>query len=205
MRTLAALVFPEFQTLDYFGPIEFFGALPGEFEIVVVAETPGYVTSRNGQRIAVDYTLDERDDYDMVLVPGGPGTPVENENPAIRRWLRQVSENAEIVMGVCTGSALLARSGLLDGRNATTNKNDFAWSMPFGPEVNWVGKARWVEDGKFFTSSGVSAGMDMSLAVIAKLIGLQQAQKIATHAEYSWHRDATVDPFAVQLGVQSTQ
>jgi len=172
-----------------------FGWLPAEFAISVVAEKPDIVTSRNGQRIAVDRTLDQCTQYDMVLVPGGPGTPVENSNLVINQWLRDVSANAQTVMSVCTGSALLAVSGVLDGRNATTNKIDFDWTKPFGPNVNWIRQARWVEDGKFFSSSGVSAGMDMSLAVIARLLGHQMAQDVASNAEYLWNSDPLVDPF----------
>jgi transcriptional regulator GlxA family with amidase domain len=102
---------------------------------------------------------------------------------------------------VCTGTALLARPGLLDGRRATTNKAVFQWVADQGPKVEWIRAARWVEDGHFFTSSGVSAGMDMSLAVIAKLVGQDMADALATGAEYDWHRDASWDPFAKVHGL----
>lgn len=195
MRTLAAVVFPGFQTLDYFGPVEMFGWLPAEFDIRVVAEQPEPISSRNGQQLVVDHTFDEGAQYDMVLVPGGPGTPIEKRNPIINQWLREVSANAQIVMGVCTGSALLGVAGVLDGLSATTNKIDFDWTLPYAPDVNWVREARWIEDGKFFTSSGVSAGMDMSLAVIARLLGDAIARDVARNAEYIWNSDPTSDPF----------
>jgi transcriptional regulator GlxA family with amidase domain len=99
-------------------------------------------------------------------------------------------------MSVCTGSALFARAGVLDGRRATTNKMSFQWVADQGPEVHWVKEARWVEDGKLATSSGVSAGMDMALAVIARLYGEQVSNNVAIAAEYDWHRDAGWDPFA---------
>jgi transcriptional regulator GlxA family with amidase domain len=201
MRKLAALVFPEFQTLDLFGPLEFFGWLPNDYQITIVGENTGHVISRSGQRLLIDRTFDDADDFDLILVPGGPGTPVEKENSVINCWLKDVAEGAEIVMGVCTGSALLARTGLLDGRNATTNKMDFEWALPYGPNVNWIGKARWVEDGKYFTSSGVSAGMDLSLAVISKTLGKETALQVARWSEYSWHEDASSDPFAVEHGI----
>lgn len=201
MKTIGALVFPEFQTLDLFGPLEMFGWLPEEFKIITVGEKSGSVTSRSGQLIAVDRVVGESDDYDLILVPGGPGTPVEQPNRAINDWIISASRKAEIVMSVCTGGALLASTGVLDGRDATTNKMDFQWAVPFGPKVNWIGKARWVEDGKFFTSSGVSAGMDMSLAVIARLLGHETAMHVAKCAEYTWNNDASNDPFAVQHGV----
>ncbi len=201
MRSIGALVFDGFETLDLFGPLEFFCWLPNEFTISTVGENAGHVTCRSGQRIAVDCLLGERNDFDLILVPGGPGTPVEPANEAISDWIRVAAEKATIVMSVCTGSALLASTGVLDGRKATTNKMEFNWAVPFGPKVDWIGKARWVEDGKFFTSSGVSAGMDMSLAVISRLIGLESARHVATCAEYSWTEDASSDPFAVQHGV----
>jgi transcriptional regulator GlxA family with amidase domain len=99
-------------------------------------------------------------------------------------------------MSVCTGSALLARAGLLDGIRATSNKRAFDWVVSQGPAVKWIGQARWVEDGKFATSSGVSAGIDMALAIIARVLGTETAEKDAIGMEYEWHRDAAWDPFA---------
>lgn len=201
MITMAALVFPGFQTLDLFGPLEMFGDPQNEIEISLVAETLEPVASRHGPRAVVDKMLSEGKSYDLIFVPGGPGTPVEKPSPAINEWLVQAAETAQIVMGVCTGSALLGLTGLLDGRRATTCKEDFVWTKPFGPRVDWIAKARWVQDGKFWTSSGVSAGIDMSLAVIAHLRGEDEAKRIALEAEYDWHTDADWDPFAAHYGL----
>ena len=98
-------------------------------------------------------------------------------------------------MSVCSGSAILAKAGLLDGRRATSNKQFFDLARVQGPAVQWVEQARWVEDGPFATSSGVSAGIDMALAVIAKLYGKEIAQEIAEWTEYEWQQDSTRDPF----------
>jgi transcriptional regulator GlxA family with amidase domain len=130
------------------------------------------------------------------LVPGGFGTRREVGNGALLQWLAGASERAEVVASVCTGSALLAKAGVLDGRRATTNKNAFDWVVSQGPKVQWQGRARWVEDGKFITSSGVSAGTDMALALIARLCGIAQARQVAHWAEYVWNEDSTDDPFA---------
>jgi transcriptional regulator GlxA family with amidase domain len=97
---------------------------------------------------------------------------------------------------VCTGAALLACAGLLDGRRATSNKAVFRWVSSLGKGVDWVPEARWVEDGNVFTSSGGSAGIDMTLAVIASLEGRDAAVRIAERMEYEWHEDAAWDPFA---------
>jgi transcriptional regulator GlxA family with amidase domain len=90
-------------------------------------------------------------------------------------------------------------TGLLDGRRATSNKMYFQLARSQGERVEWVTAARWVEDGPFATSSGVSAGTDMALAVIARLYGRERAEQIAIQTEYSWHRDADRDPFAAYL------
>jgi transcriptional regulator GlxA family with amidase domain len=92
-------------------------------------------------------------------------------------------------------------TGLPDGLKATTNKRDFIDTVPLAPNVEWVREARWVEDGKFFTSSGVSAGMDMALAVMANLFGMDMAERLALGCEYEWHKDPGRDPFARLVGL----
>jgi transcriptional regulator GlxA family with amidase domain len=110
-------------------------------------------------------------------------------------FLRRRAATAEVTMSVCSGSAILAKAGLLDGRRATSNKQFFDLARAQGAAVKWVEQARWVEDGPFATSSGVSAGTDMALAVIAKLYGKEIAQQIAESTEYEWQQDSTRDPF----------
>jgi transcriptional regulator GlxA family with amidase domain len=110
--------------------------------------------------------------------------------------LRRLAEASSLVFTVCTGSLLLGRTGLLDGRRATTNKRVFAQAAGYAPNVNWIARARWVEDGKYVTSSGVSAGIDAALAIIAKLHGRETSLDIARRAEYTWQEDDTQDPFA---------
>ena len=202
MKTLAALVFPGFQTLDLYGPIEMLGDHdPGTVDIKIVAETMEPVPSYHGNRLVVDHTIADGSDYDLLLIPGGDSAPLNPINPAINDWIIATSERAEYVMAVCTGTVLLASTGLLDGRRATTNKKDYRGTIHHGPNTEWVKQARWVEDGKFFTSSGVSAGMDMSLAVMAKLFGQDVAEYIAVGTEYEWHQDSSWDPFAKKAGL----
>ena len=116
-------------------------------------------------------------------------------------WLKRKAEAAEYVTTVCTGSAILAKTGLLDGKRATTNKIAFEWVTTCGPNVDWQKQARWVEDGKYFTSSGVSAGMDMALGFIAYVMGHEAAEQTADWAEYDWHTDKGWDPFAERVGL----
>ena len=201
MKTLAVLVFPGFQTLDLFGPLEMLGDRGDEISITIVAETSAPVPSVHGQRLAVDKTIADGSDYDLLLIPGGDSALEAAKSPALADWIVETAGHAELVMTVCTGSILLATTGVLDGRKATTNKLDFTRTVPVAPRVEWVRQARWVEDGKFFTSSGVSAGMDMTLAAIALLFGVEAAREIAEGTEYEWHDDPTWDPFAKLSGL----
>ncbi len=195
-KTIGAVIFPGFELLDMFGPLEMFGMLEDAPTIRMIAETRAPVVSRQGPATVVDATLEERADYDILLIPGGPGTRPGVENGPLLDWLGRAADASALVATVCTGSALLARAGRLDGLAATSNKAAFAWVMAQGPKVKWKPEARWVEDGKFMTSSGVSAGMDMALAAIERLYGAAEADRIAIRTEYDWKRDAGWDPFA---------
>ena len=196
MRTIGALVFPDFELLDVFGPLEMFGMLTDEFDIRMIAQSNGTVKSAQGPVSVVDMPISTAVHFDLLLIPGGAGTRREILNDELLHWLNTASTAAELTLSVCTGSALLARAGILDGKRATTNKRAFEWVRSQGPAVKWVEKARWVEDGNVFTSSGVSAGMDMSLAVISRLLSRNIAEQVAHMSEYVWNDDADDDPFA---------
>jgi transcriptional regulator GlxA family with amidase domain len=136
-----------------------------------------------------------------MLVPGGFGAVPLLRDAATLDWLRARAERAEIVMSVCNGASILAAAGLLDGLRATTNKAYWSLATAPGPRVRWVPRARWVDSGKFVTSSGVSAGIDMSLSVIARLFGRPVARSLADGSEYEWHEDPAWDPFAKLHGL----
>jgi putative intracellular protease/amidase len=195
-KTIGAVLFPGFELLDMFGPLEMFGMLEDAPDIQMIAATSEPVASRQGPKTVIDATFADRTAYDVLLIPGGPGTRPEVENEALIKWLGEASDASDLVTTVCTGTALLAKTGRLDGVSATSNKAAFAWVMEHGPKVNWKPEARWVEDGKFMTSSGVSAGMDMALAAVQRLYGEAEADRVAVRTEYDWKRDASWDPFA---------
>jgi len=196
MRRVGALIFPGFELLDLFGPMEMFGLLDKKFTLDLVAETTAPVASNQGPSAHVDNTIDEQIEYDILFVPGGAGVRREVGNTRLLDWITTASETAEYTLSVCTGSALLAKAGVLNGHRATTNKAAFSWVAEQGPEVDWVRQARWVEDGRFITSSGVSAGIDMALAAISTLHGPEAAEKVAIWSEYNWQKDPDHDPFA---------
>ncbi len=201
MRKIGALIFPGFELLDLFGPLDMFGMLDKLFQIDLVAESTGAVPSNRGPSAHADRKIDEGVAYDILFVPGGSGTRREVDNARLLDWIKDTSGAAEYTLSVCTGSLLLAKAGVLDGRRATTNKAAFTEVAEQCPNVTWVKQARWVEDGPFLTSSGVSAGMDMTLGAIALMHGTETAEKVARWCEYTWHRDRDDDPFAALYGL----
>jgi putative intracellular protease/amidase len=206
-RTVGVVLFEGFEPLDVYGPVQVWNALTAAFRVIAVAEKPGALSPSRGPKEpaagpqTIAESLAECGPLDVLLVPGGWGTRREVSNPALLSALRERAAAAEYVTSVCTGSALLAAAGLLDGRRATSNKANFAWVRSQGPEVDWVAQARWVVDGKFWTSSGVSAGIDMALALVAQIAGEPAARTLAKYLEYEWHADPAWDPFAKLHGL----
>jgi transcriptional regulator GlxA family with amidase domain len=195
-RTIGIVLYPKFELLDVYGPAEIFGNLGRRMKVVMVAQKAGPIASVQGPQVVADASFEDCPRLDLVLVPGGFGTFTELHNDAMLDWLRVRAAKAEMVMSVCSGSAILAKAGLLDGRRATSNKRYFQFAVDQGPKVQWVKEARWVDDGDRVTSSGVSAGIDMALHVVERLYGTKTAEQIADGTEYQWHRDPTNDPFA---------
>ena len=197
--TLGAIFYEGFELLDVYGPLEMFGSIGPELRIVTVAQKAGPVTSTQGPKTLVQYGFDDCPTLDLILLPGGIGTLAELQNQSMLEFLRQRSIAAQVTMSVCSGSAILAKAGLLDERRATSNKQFFSLATTQSEKVQWIKQARWVEDGNMVTSSGVSAGIDMALAVIARLYGQDRAEQIAAWTEYEWHQDAAWDPFVKYL------
>ena len=212
--TVGVLIFPGFEMLDAYGPMELWGSLkhaPARFwggeekrvgvKLVTIAATRGEIPSNQGPKTVADYGYADSPRLDYLLVPGGIGAvPLVNDTATLN-WLRDQATKTKIVMSVCNGASLLAAAGILDGRPATTNKMAFKDSTAPGPKVNWVKQARWVDDGAVVSSSGVSAGMDMTLAVISRLYGQPLGDWLEQITEYDAHRDPSWDPFAVKAGL----
>jgi transcriptional regulator GlxA family with amidase domain len=202
-RRVSVVLFDRFELLDVFGPLEMFGLSDERFEIVLLGPAAGSVASAQGPRSVAECSYFDAPGTDIVLVPGGQGTRTVVQDSEFLEWLRGFGARCKFVTSVCTGSAALAAAGLLDGYRATTNKVAFAWATSQSDRVAWIPEVRWVEDRDRWTSSGVSAGMDMTLALIARLEGEKLASRMADRAEYDWHRDPSWDPFAAKSGLVS--
>jgi len=215
---IGILVFDGFEPLDVWGFIEAFSISrfigtnyasppPYPFEVVLIsnqrksqgegAATPAPVKSANGPRVAPDYFRDEalEQKIDMLMIPGGSGTRVllsdkhPEERQALIDWVRAMDQRVDLMTSVCTGAAILAAAGVLDGKPAATNHASFGWVAGFGPLVHWDNVSRWVDAGHYVTSAGVSAGTDMAFYLVERLAGRAVAEVAAKGAEYDWHRD----------------
>ena len=195
---IGILLYPQFEVLDVYGPAEMLSYVPG-FELIMVAEQTGAVPSANqGIATIADMSFADAPQFDILLVPGGVGTIAQLENPNLLEFIRSQDAGTEYTTSVCTGSALLAKAGLLDNRKATSNKAAFSLATQQSSSTDWLKSARWVEDGKYFTSSGVSAGTDMALGLIARIKGEDAAKALARSLEYEWNSNSENDPFAIQ-------
>ncbi len=188
------LLFDDFETLDAFGPVEVFGCIE-EYRLRYVSFNGGTVVSKQGIRILTE-NIDDVDQHGILLIPGGQGTrALVNDSEFIEK-LSDYIMKSEYCLTVCTGSALLAKTGLLDNIRATSNKKAFEWVKSVNTNVLWVKEARWVADQKYYTSSGVSAGIDMALGFVSEMFGMDKAREVCRHIEYIWNFDPDNDPYA---------
>lgn len=199
-RRVSVVLFEGFELLDVFGPVELLSHAP-HVTMDYVGPHPGPVRSSQGAQIMADLSYPQLATPDIVLVPGGTGTRRLVTDKPFLSWLAETGEHSQLVVSVCTGSAVLAAAGLLEGYRATSNKLAFTWASSFGRNVGWEPHARWVEDGDRWTSSGVAAGMDMTVALIASLFGPGVREAAVIRAEYQPQTDSTVDPFAQVHGL----
>jgi putative intracellular protease/amidase len=183
-KTIALLLFPEVTLLDLVGPLQVLKSVPAPYRTVVVGERKEPMTTDTGLAITPERTFVEVPKPFAIVVPGGPGSVAAMGNEAVQGYLRSAAPQAEVMGSVCTGALVLAATGLLEGRRATTH-----WA--YAAELDKLGgryvRERWVEDGKFITAGGVSAGIDMALALVARLTDRATAQRIQLGIEYDPH------------------
>ncbi len=195
---IAILLFEDFETLDVFGPVEIFGRIKDHYLINFYSQSGGLVNNNHGVAIQTEKLENIKSGVGIFLIPGGYGTRREVNNRQLIDKIKEISQVSNFVLTVCTGTSLLAKTGLLDGKRATSNKRAFDWVITQGEKVNWIRKARWTKDEKFYTSAGVSAGMDMSLGFLSDIHGVEFARKIAFEIEYNWIEDMEEDLFHEQ-------
>lgn len=188
-RNVVILLFDDAEVLDFCGPFEVF-SVTGElsddsvFRVHTVAEKSP-ITARNGLSVNPDHSsLADVPKPDILLVPGGVGAGKQLPNEPLIEWIQQTASEAEMVLSVCTGSLLLGKAGLLDGLGATTHHSAFDRLRDVAPACTVHEDRRFVDNGKIVTSAGIAAGIDMSLHVVAKLLGEDVAASTAAYMEY---------------------
>ena len=188
------VLFNDFETLDIFGPLEILGKVQ-EYDIHYYSQNGGMITSRQKTQIITE-DIDLADKKGILVIPGGQGTRELVNDESFLNMLKVIAEESGFCLSICTGSALLAKANVLNGKSATSNKQAFEWVKSINDTVNWVQKARWVVDGKYYTSSGVSAGIDMTLGFVSDRFGEEKANEIAHNIEYVWNSDSKNDLFS---------
>ncbi|KAL5360687.1 class I glutamine amidotransferase-like protein, partial [Aspergillus floccosus] len=221
----AMVLFPGFEALDVFGPLEVLNVLSEQTYLrlsllsssmaPVSTRSPDPAAQRTGsicaQEIAptgtfddilcgidADASAEDKSRIDVLLVPGGAGTRFPEIISPVIEFVEKVSPSVKYIISICNGAGVLARAGILDGKRATTNKILWEPTTALRKEVHWVREARWVADRNIWTASGISAGIDVTLAFVRHTYGKDLARSIAREMEYVWDSedDGTKDPFA---------
>ena len=189
-RNLAILIFDDVEVLDFCGPFEVFsitGKRDGSnpFHVYTVAEkTP--ISARNKLSINPHYTLENCPQSDILVVPGGFGTRREMHNETLLEWINQLYPQTEHILSVCTGALILAKAGLVENIAATTHHGAFDELRAVAPNAEIREGDRIVDSGKIIFSGGISAGIDASFYLVAKLLGRETALETASYMEYDW-------------------
>jgi transcriptional regulator GlxA family with amidase domain len=190
-RTVAIMVFDDVEVLDFAGPFEVFGVAGARsgstpFDVYTVALAPGPVRARNGLSVNPRAIATRSDQPDILVVPGGYGVRREMLNPLMLNYLRHVGAHAELLLSVCTGSLLLARAGLLEGLRATTHRDAMHELESLRGNFEVFPEARIVDNGRVVTSAGISAGIDMSLYIVGRILEESAADETAYYMQYDW-------------------
>lgn len=176
------LLFDGVQIIDFTGPYEVLGG--AGYEVVTVAANPSIKTNM-GLKVNPDFTFANCPKAGIFIIPGGEisGT---RQSPETVKWIKQYSEKSEVVMSVCNGALILADTDLLNGLTATTYHNAISDLSNENPKIKVVSNQRFVDNGKFITTAGLSSGIDGALHIVEKLQGKYKAQTVALNLEYDW-------------------
>lgn len=191
-RTVAIVLFDEVEVLDFAGPFEVFSVCGRRsqldpFDVFTVSDRGQTIRARNGLVVTPLYSFENAPAPDILLVPGGFGTRREMKNPVMLEWVARHGKRCEFLLSVCTGALVLACAGLLDGLSATTHHLAFDELRAVAPRTNIREGERIVDNGRVVLSSGVSAGIDMSLHMVSRLLGDDLARETARYMEYEGH------------------
>lgn len=195
-KRVGILIFSDVEVLDFCGPFEVFSVTrlneerrreeSSPFQVVLIAETKDPVVATGGLRVLPDYSLEDCPPLNILVVPGGWGTRKEINNEKLLNWIRARAGEVQTLSSVCTGSVLLGKAGLLDGRRATTHWRALPWMREVLPQVIVEDSWHVIVDDNIYTSAGISAGIDMALRIVGHYYGDEIAQATARQMEYAF-------------------
>lgn len=190
MLNIAIVIYPQAEVLDFSGPYEVFATANrlagGTFcQTFLVSEHGGIVEARGAYQVVANYSFANCPPIDCLIVVGGVHTQ-QMSNPQLLAWLKAQSKEIKQLASVCTGVFLLAQAGLLAQQTVTTHWEDIAELKQLFPTLTVVEDVRWVDQGDFVSSAGISAGMDMSLFLVSKWHSLDLAEKTAKQMDFAW-------------------
>jgi transcriptional regulator GlxA family with amidase domain len=195
-KQVGIVVYEDVEVLDFCGPFEVFSVTrlneqkrreePSPFSAFLIAETKSPVVATGGMRVVPDHDLDSCPKLDILLVPGGWGFRHQMNNERLLKWIADRSRQVKTLTSVCTGALLLGKAGLLDGKRATTHWRWLDSMQEMFPTVTVEKRLHFVEEGDFFSSAGISAGIDMTLRLVARYYGEAVARATAKHMEYPY-------------------
>ncbi|MGB0561708.1 MAG: DJ-1/PfpI family protein [Spirulinaceae cyanobacterium] len=190
-QTVGILIFDDVEILDFCGPYEVFGVTgedqpeqPRPFQVFTIAATPDPILTRNQMSVTPRHSFATCPALDILLVPGGQGTRRVMHCDRTLAWINQQFPSLTHLLSVCTGALVLAKAGLLDGLQATTHHTAMDLLRDLAPQTEILPQRRIVDNGKIVFSGGIAAGIDMSLYMVAKLLGRGVAIATANEMEY---------------------
>ncbi|WAC13396.1 DJ-1/PfpI family protein [Dyadobacter pollutisoli] len=187
-RNVAIFIHNGVEILDFAGPSEVFASTDG-FNVYTVSLSEEPIISQGFIKVTPNYSLTDCPKPDIVVLPGGDTGPFI-ENKQLIDWIKNASTHAEVMLSVCTGAGLLAKAGLLDGKQATTFHSYIKKLQRATPKAKILSDTRFVDNGQIVTTAGVSAGIDGALHVVARLKGQAMATQTARYMEYDkWKPD----------------
>ena len=203
MRNIAIYIYDDAEVLDFSGPFEVFSTAnrlcsPPPFNVFLIAEQLSKVIARGGYPLLPHYDISNHPAIDVLVVVGGEHDRQLTNGPVID-WIRQQAAKVPLVASVCTGAFLLAAAGVLANRRVTTHWQDIAALAEQYPETTVLDGVRWVDEGDLITSAGISAGIDMSLYLVSRLIDMALAVKTARQMEYDWQGRGVVQESPVEV------
>jgi transcriptional regulator GlxA family with amidase domain len=188
------LVFDEVEVLDFAGPFEVLSTagrvakkrgLPVPFRVSVIGRTTALVRARGGLGVVPDFSIDAHPPIDVLVIPGGAMDGVLTEADVVE-WTRVTSKAARLTASICTGAFLLGKAGLLAGRRVTTHWEDVDDLRRAFPDAHVEAEPRYIDEGDLVTSAGISAGIDMSLHLVGRLVSAELATGTARQMDYAW-------------------